>query len=178
MTKYKHVIQYFNNFTFRLTLQGERVLPGAWWPTRTAASFFAELSKHYIREKYGLDHHTVRMADHCTLDSLTAEASQRGIDISSPEVVFEYLPKGIKAHLERNRQLLENVAALSLNFEYREGVASVLSHLQSIVNILRRAAAATDGPKKEFLTLAQSTYEKDMADFEASALTAAKQPAI
>lgn len=178
MQKYKHVIQYFTQFTFKLTIKGERVLPGAWWPTKSSASFYAEFSKWYLRQKFGLDHHTVHMAYHYTPESLIAEATQRGIDTSTLDAAFEYLPKGIKAHIERHSEELAADAALNLNQDFQKAVASVVAGLTSIVSCLRRGIERTDGPHREFLERSLAVFEKDADTFADSAVKAIQPTSV
>lgn len=169
----KHVLCYFSQFTFKLTVNGDKVLPGAWWVTKSAAAFYAELSKWYYRTAYGLDHHTVRLSGFSS-DSLIAEASSRGIDLTaSPAEVFQYLPKGIQNHINRFRGELEAMAVLNLDTGYQRAVASVLKNLRQSASVCDCAAQATTGAKREFLNLALGVLNQYAADFETAAVLAA-----
>lgn len=172
MENFKHVVQYFNQYTFKLTINGERVIPQAWWVTRGQTSFYAELSKFYYRTVYGLDHHTVQISPHVTPEEFSAHAVSLGIDLTKPAEVFTYLPKGIQAHILRNKTGLENQAVLNLNTDFKRAVSSALASLRSVVSSLRPAVEKTSGPQKEFLEIAVRVFTEYATDFEASAIKA------
>lgn len=170
----KHVIQYFTQFTFKLTVNGDKVLPMAWWVTRNAASFYAELSKWFYRASYGLDHHTVRIAPHFTSDSLIAEASSRGIDLTgNPADVLPYLPKGIQHHIDRFGGELNAMAVLNRDTGYQRAVANVLKNIRAAAGSCASGRFATTGAKQEFLNLALGVFQRYAVEFEAAAIVAA-----
>lgn len=171
----KHVLQYFNTFTFKLTVNGDRVLPDAWWPTKNAASFYAELSKWFYRASYGLDHHTVRIAPHFTPDSLSVEAASRGINLTaSPAEILQYLPKGIQRHVDRFGGELQAMAALNLDTGYNKTVTAVLSNLRKAVSAVSQGIDTTTGDKREFLERALPILTEYANSFESTALAAAQ----
>lgn len=177
MNNPKHVLRYFTQFTFKLTINGDKVLPGAWWPTKTAASFYAELSKWYYRSAFGLDHHTVRRSDAFTSESLIVEAKYRGIDLTSNTAdVFQYLPKGIQSHITRFKGELDAMALMNLDTGYQRAVAAVLKNLRSAASACSHAREKTTGAKQEYMNLAMDVFARYAIEFEASAIVAANSP--
>lgn len=171
----KHVLCYFTQFTFKLTVNGDKVLPLAWWATKNAASFYAELSKWFYRASYGLDHHTVRIAPHFTPDSLTAEAASRGIDLTgNPAAVLPYLPKGIQRHIDRFGGELRSMGAMNLDTGYLKCVRKVNTNLAQAVSSVSQGIDTTTGEKQEFLKRALPILQEYASSFEKTALEAAQ----
>lgn len=113
----RHVKSYGNQFTYFVSLAGEKTRGGLYSGHITAA-YEAEILKYYIRHKYGVSWYTMKA--HVSDMDLQAYADERGFKLTL-EGVFQWLPSTIRDKLvHEGSQIAAAFAELELPLKHKE----------------------------------------------------------